>query len=544
MNKRVINIAITLISISLIGIIIIQYLWIKQAVSERETAFNQKVNEALQDIVKYFETHENTLLVEDHFDIDPKFSDADSNKKIVIISGKSKTKHEFEYNFDKNSDASWIIHEQHIETQELNIGDSVTKQIIITKEHLNNSNKKSDVNVTFSKDGSIKISDSVNVQLEFNIDKSLENIEKKVQSLESTFSQIVVELGKDSWNIFERIDSTQIQEIIRKALDQHGIALQSEYAIKNENDSIVAQSAQFNNNETNQHSTLLFPNRIHAGSEQLTLQFPNKQRHIFHSMALLLASSLLFTLILIIAIAYNIRIILRQKKISEIKSDFINNMTHEFKTPIATISLAVDSINKEQVLDSKEQIKYFSGIIKKENKRMNNQVENILQMALIDSKELEMNFNKENIHTLITNTIDHIKLQLEKKNCIPKTELNAENYYCYADEIHLLNAFSNLLDNALKYSQNKAEITIRTYNSKAFLHIEIEDNGIGIKKDELNKIFDKLYRIPTGNLHNVKGFGLGLAYVKAIVLAHKGSIKVSSTLKKGSTFVVSLPTIQ
>jgi two-component system phosphate regulon sensor histidine kinase PhoR len=262
---------------------------------------------------------------------------------------------------------------------------------------------------------------------------------------------------------------------------------------------------------------------------------------ILRSMGWVIGGSVLFTLIIITAFALTIFAMLRQKKLSEIKSDFINNMTHEFKTPLATISLAVDAIGNDKVMKQKEKIHYFSDIIKEENKRMLKQVETILQSALLDRQEIKLDLQEINAHEIIERSVQNLELQLKKHNGEIQLSLEATDPMLFADEVHFSNIISNLLDNALKYSKEDPLITIKTFNRKKSLVITIEDNGIGMSKETLARIFEKFYRAHTGNLHNVKGFGLGLAYVKAVVDAHKGKIKVESVLGKGSKFEMDFP---
>jgi two-component system phosphate regulon sensor histidine kinase PhoR len=230
--------------------------------------------------------------------------------------------------------------------------------------------------------------------------------------------------------------------------------------------------------------------------------------------------------------------LLNQKKLSEIKSDFINNMTHEFKTPLATISLAVDALKNEKVINDKNKMNYFSGIIKEENKRMNKQVETILQAALLDKQEIQLNVAALHAHDLINAAINNIQLPLKEKNGKLERQFNATNDLLMADEVHFTNIINNLLDNAVKYSNDNLKIKICTSNFNGHLRIKIEDTGIGMNKETLNRVFEKFYRAHTGNIHNVKGFGLGLSYVKSIVDAHGGKIKAESTPGKGSCFTL------
>jgi two-component system phosphate regulon sensor histidine kinase PhoR len=234
---------------------------------------------------------------------------------------------------------------------------------------------------------------------------------------------------------------------------------------------------------------------------------------------------------------------IRKKKLSEIKNDFINNMTHEFKTPLATISLAVDALKNDKVTSDPQKLGYFSGIIKEENQRMNRQVETILKSALMERQEVELNLKTINVHQVIEDVVDNFMLRLDEKGGSLEMNLQAEQFIIEADEVHFSNLINNLLDNAVKYSKDNVapKVCIATASTPKKILIKIEDNGIGMTRETLKRIFEKFYRAHTGNIHNVKGFGLGLSYVKTVVEAHNGNIKAESTLGKGSCFTIELP---
>jgi two-component system phosphate regulon sensor histidine kinase PhoR len=278
-----------------------------------------------------------------------------------------------------------------------------------------------------------------------------------------------------------------------------------------------------------------------VNEEFLSIIVPHQKGLIWKEMIWFILGAILFTLIITTAFFITIRTLLKQKKLSEIKSDFINNMTHEFKTPLATISLAVDALKNEKVVGNKEKTDYFTAIIKDENKRMNKQVETILQAALLDKQEVQLNLKRLLAHDLIISALNNINLQVEEKEGKIEVELEAENDLIMADEVHFTNLINNLLDNAVKYSRENLHIKLSTRNAGNQLKINIEDNGIGMNKETLHRIFEKFYRAHTGNVHNVKGFGLGLSYVKTMVDAHHGTIKAESVLGKGSSFCISLP---
>jgi two-component system phosphate regulon sensor histidine kinase PhoR len=276
-------------------------------------------------------------------------------------------------------------------------------------------------------------------------------------------------------------------------------------------------------------------------NEVLVLIVPNDNKIVLREIFWFILGSIIFTLIITAAFYITIRSLLKQKKLSEIKSDFINNMTHEFKTPLATISLAVDALKNEKVMADKEKTQYFTGVIKEENKRMNKQVEAILQAALLDKQEVQLNLQKHDAHDLISIAVNNMALPIQEKNGSLEVKLEAVNDAIMADEVHFINFVNNLLDNASKYSKENPVIKLTTSNTNNHFKIRIEDNGIGMNKETLSRIFEKFYRAHTGNIHNVKGFGLGLSYVKTMVNAHHGSIKAESVLGKGSVFTISIP---
>lgn len=276
--------------------------------------------------------------------------------------------------------------------------------------------------------------------------------------------------------------------------------------------------------------------------EYLVVIVPNQKSIVYREIFWLIFGIALFTLIIFTAFFITIRALVNQKKLSEIKSDFINNMTHEFKTPLATISLAVDSLKNEKVQNNPEKTGYFIHIIKEENKRMNKQVEAILQAALLDKNEVQLNRKLLSVHDIINRALMNVSLSLEEKGGKADASLKATVDMVEADEVHLTNVVTNLLDNAIKYAKPEGPgIHISTEKNNQSIKIRIKDEGIGMSRDTLQRVFEKFYRAHTGNLHNVKGFGLGLSYVKSIVEAHGGQIKAESTLGQGSTFSITLP---
>jgi two-component system phosphate regulon sensor histidine kinase PhoR len=274
--------------------------------------------------------------------------------------------------------------------------------------------------------------------------------------------------------------------------------------------------------------------------EKLIIVIPDYRSQVWTSLKWVLLGAITFMLVILAAFFVTIRSLLIQKKLSEIKSDFINNMTHEFKTPIATISLAVDAMRNEKVQANPEKMAYFSGIIKDENIRMNKHVETILQAAHMDKEELELNLVPLHLHEIIKGAMDNHQLQLKDKSGEVILHLNANSDVIEADEIHFSNLISNLIDNAIKYAAAAPIITISTYIKGSSIFVTVADNGVGMTDETIKRIFEKFYRAHTGNLHNVKGFGLGMSYVKSVIDAHKGSISVASKLGEGSVFTVQM----
>jgi two-component system phosphate regulon sensor histidine kinase PhoR len=287
--------------------------------------------------------------------------------------------------------------------------------------------------------------------------------------------------------------------------------------------------------------TRLFPNDLFGSPYSLKVQFKNMDAYILKSMMFMLSMSVLLTIFLILAFIIALWAIVKQKKISEIRSDFINNITHEFKTPISTIGLAIDSIDNPKIIDNKTQVKYFTQIIREENYRMNQLVENVLRAALLDRKNLKQNIDDVDLHELIQKAVNHTQLQIESRSGKITLHLDAEKSVIEADATQVLNALMNLIDNAIKYSPTAPDIKITTHLSGNRIVCAIEDKGIGISHEVQRRIFDRFYRYTDGNIHDVKGHGLGLAFVKAIVDAHNGRISVESELGKGSRFEVILP---
>ena len=268
--------------------------------------------------------------------------------------------------------------------------------------------------------------------------------------------------------------------------------------------------------------------------------FPSKESYILNKMGIWIFSSSIILLI-IIFFAYTINVILKQKRLSEIKNDFINNITHEFKTPISTISLSADVLLQKSIINEPDRLTNYANIIKEENNRLKNQVDKVLQLATLDKDKLNLEDEYIDLHELITNSVKSFGLIMRERDGDLSYKLLANNFTFFGDRIHITNTLHNLIDNAIKYSKESPKIIIETKNEKGFIAISVKDNGIGIPKESQKHIFDKFYRTPTGNIHDIKGFGLGLNYVKTIVEAYSGSVKLISKEHDGSTFTIKLP---
>lgn len=379
-------------------------------------------------------------------------------------------------------------------------------------------------------------------------------------SMKPTFhwpsDQVLNEFMKPS-TIASRYTEFMVNERLRKSFDAHGLKdTPFEFAVVLDQPlyEVEMKSKGFATlfKDTLNNAQFVIPIQAPSGStlegliptELLIVMVPNVKHIALKQLKWMIAGACLFILILVSAFSVTVGALLRQKKLSEIKNDFINNMTHEFKTPLATISLAVDALRTSKVMEDKEKLSYFSGVIKEENKRMNKQVETILQAALSDRQEIQLNLKPIHVHDIIHHALDNFSLQLQERNATANLLLNARHDVINADEVHFTNLISNLIDNAIKYSKENLVINITTHSSHKSIVIRLEDNGIGMNKETAKRIFEKFYRAHTGNVHNVKGFGLGLSYVKSIVDAHQGKIRVDSVQGKGSAFTIDIPLLK
>jgi two-component system, OmpR family, phosphate regulon sensor histidine kinase PhoR len=395
------------------------------------------------------------------------------------------------------------------------------------------------------------IRDSINIretELRRHIDNALGNV---AQTIIDEKIEMARRINGPLSTIPEAISAKQLytnyelKSIISKELKKENLAIDFEYCVNDQVNSYVLMSTGFHSDffgDSKNISAISLSAENSFKTEKLWVYFFKPESYVNQKMFGLVLSSLLFTAVIISAFALTIITLLRQKKISKIKNDFISNMTHEFKTPIATISLATDALRNEKVQNDQAKMSYYTDIIKEENKRMNKQVETILQASQFEKDEIKLTLKPINVHEVITQVYENTSLQIDEYKGKLVTHLNASNPYIMADEVHFSNIIFNLLDNAIKYSKEVPNITIITETKEKLIEICFTDNGIGMTRETLNNIFEKFYRAHTGNLHNVKGFGLGLTYVKQVVEAHRGKIKVSSVLGKGSSFTITFAT--
>lgn len=363
--------------------------------------------------------------------------------------------------------------------------------------------------------------------------------------------EVVIKIISQSGNlpITERADSAVVSEALKMQLAANGITLPFEFAIMNRMGGAVYKTSGYSSEESKSSNTFvqnLFPNDSRTRLNYIKIYFPDKRDYIFHSIKFLVPSFFLTILFLLLSI-YTIIVAFRQKKLTEMKNDFINNMTHEFKTPISSISLAAQMLNDNSVRKSPTMLEHISTVINDETKRLRFQVEKVLQMSMFDRQRSTLRVQEIDANASITSIVNTFKLKVERYGGVIETNLNAEEALIAVDEMHFTNVIFNLLDNAVKYrDENRPlNLTLSTENLPGGkLQITVEDNGIGIKKDDLKRVFDKFFRVSTGNRHDVKGFGLGLAYVKKMINEFNGVIYAESELDKGTKFIIILPLIK
>jgi two-component system phosphate regulon sensor histidine kinase PhoR len=343
--------------------------------------------------------------------------------------------------------------------------------------------------------------------------------------------------------IQERVSNDKLQKLLAEDLLEYGVKTPFEFNVYSNGLATKIKSEHFKYDKSATYSIPIFIDNEGNNKYQLLVTFPQKKKFLFSELISICLLSIIFTLVIIVAYSSALSQLIKQRQISEIKTDFINNMTHEFKTPIATINLALDAIKNPKVIDDKEKVQRYLQMIRDENKRMHAQVENVLRISKLEKKELDITKETNDIHDILQDAIEHVNLIIEDRNGTITTHLEAKRTTVLLNDVHFTNVLVNILDNAIKYSPNEPVIDITTENVKEFVIIKIKDQGVGMTKAAQKRIFEKFYREHTGDLHNVKGHGLGLAYVKRIVEDHNSEVFVESEKGKGSTFIIKVPLI-
>lgn len=374
-----------------------------------------------------------------------------------------------------------------------------------------------------------------------------QSLSKRYLHERSLLDEVIFKIMNRASNepIEKRIDFNKVEQYIRYELSYNGLNEPFSFQVVNYNNKVVFSSPGFSTKYKDAiYTQILFPNDPPAKLNQLRVYFPTKRNYVYSELSFFIPS-LIFTFILLITFIFTIVSLFRQKRLSEMKNDFINNMTHELKTPVSTISLATQMLKDESILKSPEVFKHVTGVIHDETKRLSFQVEKVLQMSLFDKQKTTLKMKEIDANDLVVSVANTHVLKVEKLEGILDIDLQAEKSTIRVDEMHFTNVLFNILDNALKYRKKDVppELMIRTRNEGNKIIITIEDNGIGMRKEDSKKVFERFYRVPTGNRHDTKGFGLGLAYVKKIVIDMNGTIRAESELGKGTKFIISLPVI-
>lgn len=373
----------------------------------------------------------------------------------------------------------------------------------------------------------------------------LQQYERKLDERAEYYRIIQNQIILSQLPLGERINKQILEQALRMELKGNGIDLDFKYAVKSYplgEEQFVFGDKNYNPGNRKEYREVLFPRDIvDLKPNYLRVYFPKRDTFLLKATGIMVIPTAILTFLLIAIFVYTILIILKQKKLSIIKNDFINNMTHELKTPISTISLASQMLHDNSVTNTPKTIEHISNVILQESKRLSFQVEKVLQMAIFNEGRLKLKFKELHMNDLISNVILNFELRVKNKGGQLDAELLADKDLIKGDEVHITNVIFNLLDNAVKYSKGEPKISIKTETKGNNLLISVKDNGIGIPKEHIEQIFERFFRVPTGNVHDVKGFGLGLSYVKKIIDSHQGKIKVESVVNKGTKFVIYLP---
>ncbi|MGF1637473.1 MAG: sensor histidine kinase [Cyclobacteriaceae bacterium] len=526
---------ILLMSIALIGLVGFQLYWFKSAIDINEDQFKQEVQGALQSVRDKLEQQEVLFTAAKKLKISQGDATVIGLDSIRFISKNPLAESKNKIFYTDESIQALFLGRDTINLNDPRIKGDVEANMneIFPEGHLMDEDVLIEIKRFKSRIDSIE-----------SYDTTLRSQIQKVQEKSQMVTVVLNELLSKERKIDNRITEETLLKHLRNTLYDRGIDIDFQFGVYDADENKILMSNAGNDLDElvkSEFKVYLFPRDIIAHSNYLMLHFPDQRSFLLGKIWVSLASSVVLMAIIIFCFAYAVYTILKQKKLSEMKNDFINNMTHEFKTPISTVSLACEALRDIEInADVKLSQRYLS-IINIENQRLGAQVEKVLQIAQLEKNDYKLKIEQLDVHTVIDQALENIRLQIDKRSGLIIKNLKAIDSLVLADEMHLTNIIYNLLDNANKYSNESPEITISTENRRHGVVIEIQDKGIGMTKEVQSRIFDKFYRAPTGNLHDVKGFGLGLAYVKTMSEVLGGKVHVSSVLNKGSKFEVYLP---
>lgn len=522
------------IGLVLLALICVQLYWVTNAIRLTEQHFAQDVNDALNDVVYKLDKASAAAKVTEKFNFRKqamRWVNPQQNSKMAGAKVEHSSTDNPNYKVSANQGNIKVLEE--LSSDSNGIVTSKMKHSYLVHDTTNGA--AFDMGIKLSGENALANSDSINKKLQYAMHRG--------DVMNDIFDELVtIDVYHD---VSMHIDTAMVDSLLRNALADQGIYTRFNFGVLNKTRDTVLQSSIKGHDADflkSPYTVNISPKSVFMQPRFLSLYFPNENIYSrLNESEFVVLSSIAIIIIIIGSFYYTISTIFKQKKLSEVKNDFINNMTHEFKTPISTISLASEVLSDKSIEKSEETEEKYLKIIRNENKRLGGMVENILQAATLDKGELKLKIQETDVHQVIKDVLQSLNLQIQNKHGEAVTELNAQRYSLFADRLHIGNIIYNLVDNALKYCNEAPRIVISTASDKDGLTISVKDNGIGIKKDDQKKIFDTFYRVPTGNIHNVKGFGLGLSYVKAVVEKHGGHIEVNSEINKGSTFVVYLP---
>ncbi len=510
-------------SLSLIGIIFVQGYWIKHTVENNEEQFSFNAKQILISVsseIQYREFKEMFFPLQEILNINEDLDkETIRNRFLEVNKANTYTNGVFEEDYKLFSS----LFDFNIDSIKYKIDTTKLKKLL---------NRKVDVSTLDNKN---EIAEK-RTKAKWERIKSLTDLQRKdLEVFIREFSNLIP--------IHRRIQKNEIADLIKKELTDRDIKVGFEYAIYSNALATKVRSADFSLDYPTTYAVPLFVNEEGFSKYQLYINFIGKKKHVLSTIKGMIILSIIFTLIIVVAYSSALSQLIQQQQISQIKTDFINNMTHELKTPIATINLALDSIKNPKIRNNSDKVQYYLKMIREENKRMHAQVENVLRISQLERNELNIKKDRIELHEIIEDAITHVSLMLEDRGGHVKLHLDALSSLILANDSHMTNVIVNILDNAIKYSDDAPKIEINTENIKNSIVLKIRDQGIGMSKVAQQKIFEKFFREHTGDLHNVKGHGLGLTYVKRIIDDHHGQIWVESEKGKGSTFVIKLPLI-